>query len=411
MNLLIIGLNFAPELTGIGKYTGEMAAWLAARGHDVSVVTTRPYYPGWTRTPGLRGWTWEREMWRGCRIVRCPLYVPKWPNGARRLVHFLSFALSSAPGALIGARGRRFDVVGAIAPTLAAAPLALALARAHGAKSWLHVQDLEIEAAIELQIVTHRRVLAAAQGVERGLLRRFDLVSTISPNMRRALADKGVVPDRLGLCPNWIDTAQVFPIPEAHALRREFGVDDGRCVVLYAGSMGTKQGLETVIDAARCLAGQGAGAPLFLLAGAGPALAGLEQRAAGLANVKFLPLQPIERFNRLLNVADIHILPQRRGVADLVMPSKLGAMLAVGKPVIATAPATSQLALTLEDAGVIVPPEEPVALAAAIERLCREDALRRAMGRAALRIAGGMTIDATLGRFEQDFLACAGRGA
>jgi colanic acid biosynthesis glycosyl transferase WcaI len=411
MNFLFIGLNFAPELTGIGKYTGEMAAWLAARGHDVSVVTTRPYYPGWTRTPGLRGWTWERDTWRGVRIVRCPLYVPKRPSGARRLLHFLSFALSSAPGALVARRGRTFDVVGAIAPTLAAAPLALALARAHRAKSWLHVQDLEIEAAIGLQIVRNRRLVAAAQRAERGLLRRFDLVSTISPNMGRALEEKGVAAARLRLCPNWIDIAQVFPLADTSALRAEFGLDPWRPIVLYAGSMGSKQGLEAVVDAARQLAWRGDGAPLFLLVGAGPALSGLEARAAGLANVRFLPLQPLEVFNRLLNVADIHVLPQRRGVADLVMPSKLGPMLAVGKPVIATTPTSSQIAFSLDDAGLVVPPEEPTALAAAVAALCEDTQRRHQMGQAALRVAANMTIDATLTAFERELTALAGGGA
>lgn len=411
MNFLFIGLNFAPELTGIGKYTGEMAGWLAARGHDVSVVTTRPYYPGWTRTPGLRGWTWERETWRGCRIVRCPLYVPKRPSGARRLVHFLSYAVSSLPGALIATRGRAFDFVGTIAPTLAVAPLALTLARAQGAKSWLHVQDLEIEAALELQIVTNRRLVTAAQRAERSLLRRFDLVSTISPNMQRALESKGVVGARLRQCPNWIDTAQVFPLADTRSLRAEFGLDASRPIVLYAGSMGAKQGLEAVVDAARQLASHGDRGPLFLLVGAGPAASGLQERATGLANVHFLPLQPVERFNRLLNVADIHVLPQRRGVADLVMPSKLGAMLAVGKPVIATTPAASQIALTLGDAGVIVPPEDSAALATAIAALSEDEARRRGMGQAALRVAAGMTIDATLGGFEKELVALAGRGA
>ena len=410
MNLLLIGLNFAPELTGIGKYTGEMAAWLAARGHDVSVVTTRPYYPGWTRTPGLRGWIWERETWRGCRIVRCPLYVPKQPGGWRRLVHFLSYALSSVPGAVAAMRGRKFEVVGAIAPTLAGAPLALALARAGGAKAWLHVQDLEIEAALELQIVTNRRLVAAAQRAERGLLRRFDLVSTISPNMKRALESKGVAAARLRLCPNWIDAAQVFPLADTGTLRPEFGLDGSRPVVLYAGSMGAKQGLEAVVDAARLLASHGT-APLFVLVGAGPAASGLEERAKGLANVRFLPLQPVDRFNRLLNVADIHLLPQRRGVADLVMPSKLAAMLAVGKPVIATTPAASQIASTLGDAGIVVPPEDPGALAAAIGALCEDEPRRRQMGQAALRIAAGMTIDVTLAAFERELVALAGRGA
>lgn len=411
MNFLFIGLNFAPELTGIGKYTGEMAGWLAARGHDVSVVTTRPYYPGWTRTPGLRGWMWERETWRGCRIVRCPLYVPKRPSGARRLVHFLSYALSSLPGALIATRGRKFDFVGTIAPTLAVAPLALTVARAQGAKSWLHVQDLEIEAALELQIVTNRRLVAAAQRAERGLLRRFDLVSTISPNMQRALESKGVAAARLRQCPNWIETNQVFPLADISALRAEFGLDEARPTVLYAGSMGAKQGLEAVVDAARELASRGDRGPLFLLVGAGPAVSGLQERAAGLANVRFMPLQPVERFNLLLNAADIHVLPQRRGVADLVMPSKLGAMLAVGKPVIATTPAVSQIALTLGDAGIIVPPEDSSALATAITALCEDESRRRQMGRAALRVAAGMTIDATLGAFEKELVALTECGA
>jgi colanic acid biosynthesis glycosyl transferase WcaI len=409
MNLLIIGLNFAPELTGIGKYTGEMAAWLSSRGHRVSIVTTRPYYPNWTRTPGLRGWTWEREMWRGCRILRCPLYVPKQPTGARRLVHFLSFGLSGLAGALIEAPGRKFDVIGATAPTLAVAPLALGLARAIGAKSWLHIQDLEIEAALGLRIIANRRLISSALRMERSLLRRFDLLSTISANMRHAVEEKGVAPERLRVCPNWIDTAQVFPIEDL-ALRREFGIDNERRVVLYAGSMGAKQGLETVVDAARRLASLGDHAPLFLFVGAGPHASSLENRAAGLANVKFWPLQPVERFNRLLNIADIHVLPQRRGVADLVMPSKLGAMLAVGKPVIATTPADSQVALTLGDAGVVVPPDDAAALAKAIESLCDDSRRRRSMGQAALRIARGLTIDATLGHFENDLVALAGDG-
>jgi colanic acid biosynthesis glycosyl transferase WcaI len=175
--------------------------------------------------------------------------------------------------------------------------------------------------------------------------------------------------------------------------------------------MGAKQGLEAVVDAARQLASRGDRGPLFLLVGAGPAASGLQERATGLANVRFLPLQPVERFNRLLNVADIHVLPQRRGVADLVMPSKLGAMLAVGKPVIATTPAASQIALTLGDAGIVVPPEDPSALATAIAVLCEDEARHRHMGQAALRVAAGMTIDATLGAFEKELVALAGRGA
>ena len=55
LKILIYGINFAPELTGVGKYTGEMAAWLAAAGHEVRVITAPPYYPDWNVGDGHRG--------------------------------------------------------------------------------------------------------------------------------------------------------------------------------------------------------------------------------------------------------------------------------------------------------------------------------------------------------------------
>ncbi|RYF30619.1 MAG: colanic acid biosynthesis glycosyltransferase WcaI, partial [Cytophagaceae bacterium] len=97
MKILLHGINFAPELTGIGKYTGEMAAWLAARGHDVHVVTAPPYYPAWAVGAGYTGNTWRLETWNNVAVWRCPLWVPPRPGGAKRLLHLASFALSSLP--------------------------------------------------------------------------------------------------------------------------------------------------------------------------------------------------------------------------------------------------------------------------------------------------------------------------
>ena len=385
MRLLIVGLNFAPELTGIGKYTGEMAAWLAARGHDVSVITTRPYYPDWKRPPGLSGWTWRSETWQGCRVIRCPLYVPRRQTGLQRILHLASFGLSSIPAAL-RLMSRRADVVAVMAPTFFSVPTALAVARLMSAKAWLHVLDLEVDAAFELGFIRSRRLIGVARAVERWLMRRFDLVSTISTKMRDRIERKDVDPGRLMLFPNWVDTDAFRPLAGPVPLRHELGIADERCVVLYSGSMGQKQGLEHVIAAARLLAA-GAGSPIFLLAGAGPMRGDLERSALNLANVRFLPLQPAERFNEFLNVADIHLLPQRRDASDLVMPSKLLAMLATGRPVIATALADSEIARTLVESGVITPPEEPAPLAAAIQELARDPERRQRMGAAAAAVA------------------------
>ncbi len=407
MRILIIGLNFAPEMTGVGKYTGEMAAWLAARGHDVSVITTRPYYPQWHKPPGLQGWTWEREKWRGCRVVRCPLYVPTRTGALRRVLHLGSFAVSSIPAAALRMMSGKIDLVAAIVPTLLSAPLALAVARLSSAKAWMHVQDLEIDAAGGVGVIRNRRALDLALSLERRLVSRFDLVSAISPKMVEAIGRKGVARDRLMLFPNWVDTGRIFPLPSSSALRRELGLPDDACIVLYSGSMGRKQGLEYVIAAARQLAETSLErSPLFVLAGAGPVKAELEEQTKDLPNVRFLPLQPDERFNEFLNMGDIHVLPQRRDAADLVMPSKLGAMLAAGKPVIATVPAESQVALTLLGAGVVVPPEDAGALASAILELANAPERRRALGAAALqRAREGLEAEGIFAQAEGRLLA------
>lgn len=400
MHLLIIGLNFAPELTGIGKYTGEMAAWFSGRGHRVTVITAPPYYPSWKVEAGYRSWAWRAESWKGCSVIRCPLYVPHRVTGARRVAHLGSFALSSALPALYHALRGKPDLVLAIAPTLLAAPIALAAGRLASAKTWLHVQDLEIEAAFELGILKSRSVMNRVLSAERRLLSKFDLVSSISPKMLETIERKGISKERLMLLPNWVDTSRTFPLESPHAFRREFGISADCFVALYSGSMGEKQGLDVIIRAARETLSFSRASPLFVLAGDGPARQRLEAEAKDLPNVLFLPLQPEERFNELLNVADVHLVPQRSDAADLVMPSKLGAIFATGKPVIATAPPESQVAIAVSSAGLIVPPEDPKALAMAVHNLTTASKRRHRMGTEALGIAMKWDASILLGRAE-----------
>src|SRR5260221_10974812 len=272
----------------------------------------------------------------------------------------------------------------AVAPSLLAAPIALAAGRLALAKTWLHMQDLEIEAAFELGILKSRRVMNGVLSAERRLLAQFDLVSSISPKMLEAIERKGISKERLMLLPNWVDPSRTFPLESSQAFRRELGISADRFVALYSGSMGKKQGLEVIIRAARETLSFPETSPLFVLAGDGPARQLLEAEAKDLPNVLFLPLQPEERFNELLNAADIHLLPQRLEAADLVMPSKLGAIFSTGKPVIATVAPESQVAIAVSSGGVIVPPEDPKALAAAVHNLMAASDRRHRMGIEAL---------------------------
>jgi serine/threonine protein phosphatase PrpC len=200
--------------------------------------------------------------------------------------------------------------------------------------------------------------------------------------------------------------------PHRSVITRAIGVGpdievDGRSIVLapddvlllYAGNLGEKQGLETVLEAARALADQ----PRlkFVLAGDGTARARLQQAAAGLPNLRWLPLQPLERLNELLGAADLHLLPQRADAADLVMPSKLIGMLASGRAIVGTAAADTQLGRVLDAVGCRVLPGDVPGLVAALQALAADPARRQQLGRAARAYAEAhLSQQAIMARFE-----------
>ncbi|SDB83399.1 glycosyltransferase WbuB [Paraburkholderia lycopersici] len=409
MRILIYGLNYAPEVTGVGKYTAEMAEWLAARGHEVRVACAPPYYPQWRVHDGYRAWRYRRETLRGVSVWRAPLWVPSQPGGLERIVHLASFALFSLP-LLARLAAWRPQIVMLIAPTLLCAPGALMLARAVGARSWLHIQDFEVDAAFDLGLLQGGRASRFARARERALLRRFSVVSSISPRMVERAIDKGVDAARAVCLPNWVDTNAIFPLPYPSPFRRRLGIAPENTVVLYSGNMGAKQGIEILADVATALAAR----PdiSFVFCGEGAARRELMARCEPLPNCHVLPLQPASMLNDLLNVADIHVLPQRNDAADLVMPSKLTGMLASGRAVVAMARPGTSLADVVADHGIVVPPEDGEALAAAIVTLAGDPARRATLGRAARGYAKRMLSPQSIfGALEARLAALADEGA
>jgi colanic acid biosynthesis glycosyl transferase WcaI len=404
VKILIYGINYAPEMTGIGKYTGEMTAWLAAHGHDVRVVCAPPYYPEWRIAPDFHAYRYAREKRDGVTVLRAPLWVPAQPGGRARLLHLASFALSSFPVMLYLAAWRP-DVVFCIAPSLLSAPGGWFVARLAGAHSWLHVQDFEIDAAFNLRILQGSWLKRLALAAERAVLTHFDSVSTLTGKMMERALAKGVSPARLVHFPNWADTDTIFPL--AHrggALKAELGLPAAATVVLYAGNMGGKQGLDVLAEAIVQL---GDCADLaFVLCGAGPARASIERACGTQRNCRIIDLRPVEELNELLNLADIHVLPQRADAADLVMPSKLTGMFASGRAVVAMARAGTELYETVAPRGVVVPPGDAKSLADAIRRLADDPRTRARLGRAGRDYAVTMlSRDAVLAAFETRLLA------
>jgi len=379
--LLVCCVNYAPEMLGSAPYTAGLAGWFRAHGWDVRVVTTYPYYPEWRRRPGDPTFGYRRETEGGVAVWRCPVWLPGSPGGARRLIHYASFAASSLPAMLAQAAWRP-AVTLVVAPTLASSPAALLAARLSRGSAWLHVQDFELDVALRLGLLP-KASARMLRGVQRRLLRSFDLVTTITPQMAVVAGQSGVEPGRLELLPNWAYLDQVRPLDRPSRFRDTLGLAGDRPVVVYTGSLGRKQGAGLIAAAAE-LAQRRGSRTLFVVAGEGAAKSELQRTVTSkrLPNVRLLPLQHGDDFNELLNLADAHLIVQAAGVADLVMPSKLSNALASGRPVVVTAADDTGLAQLVRDndVGVVVPPGDPGALVSGIDSLLSSGAAARRQG-------------------------------
>lgn len=383
--LLVYSIDYAPDMVGIAKYTTELAQWHRQRGTHVVVVTAYPYYPAWRVAPGFSPWGYRRECHDGVDLWRCPLWVPRQPRGWTRVLHLLSFACSSLPIVLWAAVRHRPDTVIVNEPPLVCAPAAILAASLGRGTAWLHVQDFEVDAALGLGLLRPGVLGRTLRLAERWIMRRFDRVSSISERMLQRLADKGVDPGRIRYLPNWIDCRRIRPEPVDRDYASHLGIDPGRKVFLYAGNLGRKQGIELLVDLARRTAHRRD--ILVVVCGDGVARAELDAAACALPNLLIRPLQPAARLNRLLNLAYAHLLPQRRDAEDLVLPSKLSAMCASGRPVVVTANPGSQLHGWAGWYGIAVPSGDAAALAAAVLHLADHPATVAALGRAAREFA------------------------
>ena len=375
MRILIFGINYSPELTGIGKYTGEMGSWLAQQGHDVHVVTAVPYYPEWEVHEKYKGKYWVTENIDGATVHRIPLYVPKNVTSAKRIIHEFTFVLGIVPVWFKLLFKKKFDIVFCTAPPFHLGILPLMYSKLKGVPMITHVQDLQVDAAKELGMIKNKAFLNLMFSIERFILKKSKKVSTISLGMQLKINGKGVTANQQVLFPNWVDENNIMPLPKENSLRKQFGLKDSDKVILYSGNLGEKQGLEVIIDVA--LQYKDRTDVYFLIVGSGGGKEKLEQSAkdAGLNQVMFFPLQPYNKLSALLATADAHLVLQKKSAADLVMPSKLTGILASGGFAIVTAePGTSLYTVVNQhNMGLLIEPESVEALCGGIEYAINND--------------------------------------
>jgi len=416
MKILVYGINYSPELTGIGKYTGEFVDWLVAQGHTCKVIAAHPYYPEWKVAPGYNGKKYSTEKKSNLTVHRCPLYVPKKLTGKTRILHLLSFVVSSSVKLFTQFRWKP-DVIICIAPAFKCAPSALLAGKLFGAKTVLHIQDFEIDAMIGLCMLGKRKVILwFAYKLESLIMRSFDRVSTISYSMCARLHEKGVAKSSAVIFPNWVDTDVMTPVENKERYRKMWwGIGNDEIIILYSGNIGRKQGLELVLEAAYKLRHEKK--LRFVFVGAGNDKANLLDKAKELnvSNVSFHDLQPVEDLPDLLRFADIHLVIQRKGAADAVFPSKVTGIFSVGGHAIVTAEPHTELGRVLidnPDVATLIPPESVNDLVVAIKCLAEGiDPLNRQHNKFARQYAEIIfNKERVLEKFERSLVDLVGEG-
>jgi len=363
-SIAIFGLNYWPEETGNAPYTTGLAEHLADLGSNVMVISGFPYYPQWKVEAPYAGRFRQKETQNGVTIIRHKQYIPSQQTAMRRAGFEFSFLANAALNRL----PRRPDLVIGILPALADGVLAMLAARRYRVPYGMLIQDLVGQSAAQSGIAGGGRVAKTTANIEAASLRRAKRIAVVSDGFIPVISQFGIREDRVDLVPNWCHIDP--PVNDREQRRRQLGWTNDTCIVLHAGNMGLKQGLENVVDAARVA--QERGLPIqFVLMGNGNQRTLLEERARGLATITFKDPAPREDFTSILAAADVLLVNERESVVDMSLPSKLTSYYIAGRPIIgAVSPnGVTSREIARSGAGIVVPHGDPAALVTGVANL------------------------------------------
>ena len=353
---------------------------LANRGHELHVVTSLPWYRKHQVEQGWSGALWRVEKTNWGSITRVQPFAGKTKsNLLRRAVGFILFSYLVGLRALFAGKvWRRVDGVLAMSP-----PLTLGLIGWHtklfrGGKLVFNIQDIFPDAAIETGAITNKKIISFASWLERTSYKCSDSVVLLSDDLANNVQSKieQKFHKRVKVIPNFVDTQAITPMSRMTKYRTELGIDDA-LVVMYAGNVGFSQSLEMLVSAARELPQL-----IFVINGEGAARESLKKSAHGLSNVRFGDYQDVSRLSEVLATGDIHVVPLKRGLGSVSVPSKTYSILASGRPVLAAVDLDTEVPriLAAADAGVCVEPDNSAAFISALRAMTLDPKTLSEMG-------------------------------
>jgi colanic acid biosynthesis glycosyl transferase WcaI len=383
----VLSINYFPEPTGFAPHAAGFCEYLSSRGHKVTVFTGFPFAPYWSRWKEYKGNFILHENIKKVDVVRVTHFIP------RRAGHFIqrllmegSFCLVMAGIFLTHLRSRP-DVIIYMGAQPSIAMLARLIAKWKRLPYLVSINDLAAQAAGEVGIVKSGMLLEMLSAFEFASYRKASGAMVLCSSFRDSLLAHRYRKDRIRIIPSPVDVERIRPVPDGAGFRDAHGLSARDFVVLYSGSMGLKQGMTNVVEAARMLQmWNGNPGIKWVLVGDGQVRPVIENLIAdcGLKEfVRLIPLQPESEMSSMFSAADVLLLNQLSKVKDTVIPSKLLTYMAAGRPVLAAVNPASQGALLLAESqgGVIVDPENPAALAAAVKQLQANPTALQEMGR------------------------------
>jgi colanic acid biosynthesis glycosyl transferase WcaI len=404
--VIVWGINYSPEKTGIAPYNKILCDHLSRLGFDVEMVTAFPYYPAWKKAPEDSGTLYRRTEIDGVPVHRCWHYVPSRVSTLKRMLHEASFVATSFLKVLML---KKADLYMVVSPPLLLGSAAWLVSWIKRAPYFFHVQDLQPDAALGLGMIKEGVFIRMLFALERLAYEKAARVSGISGGMVTAFKSKGVPTDKVTYFPNPVQLNNGNTHAERGVFREENGFSERDFLVVYSGNLGAKQGIEIAVEAAALLADTNV---KFVICGEGARRPHLENfiHLQKLSNVTLLPLLEQHAYHQMLTDADVCLITQQRGSGRAFFPSKLLATLAFAKPVVTVADEDSELcrALMENGFGVNVLPGEPRQLAEALRQLSDAPTKLLEYGQAGRRFVEQFDTEKVLNEFAhtvQDALA------
>lgn len=405
MRILIYSYNYAPEPIGIAPLITELAEGLVKKGHQVRVVTSMPNYPQRRIYEGYRWKLYLTELINGVVVQRSYVWIRPEPSLIDRLLLEVSFVLTSFVHAL---KGKRPDVILLTAPPLPVALPAALLGKIHHAPVVLNLQDILPDAAVHVGLLKNPKLIRVFEVLEKFAYQNATKITVIADGFAENLRSKNVPEEKIEQIPNWVDVNFIRPMPKENNAFRAAHQLTGKFVVLYAGNIALTQGLTTVINAAVRL--RHIPDIAIVIVGEEKALDQLQlyRDTCKAMNVALLPFEPRKNLPEMLAAADVGLVVQKRNVISFNMPSKIQVLLASGLAIVGSVPPNGTAARAVEDSGggIVVPPEDPGALAATILELYYNPNKVKMLGeKSRVYAVENYSFEQALNRYEELFAA------